>query len=287
MLEVKLFAPRLRFIIMRIVVLTGDQPRHIFFANSLVREAGSVAAIFSEGKAFNPAAGEPAREKNRANLPREEAALWEWHLSLGRKEEERFFGTHRQFVVSSQSFYPVPKGEINNPEWVLEIAHKKPDAIAVYGTSLLRGPIIALAPGRIINMHLGLSPYYRGSGTNLWPLANGEPEYVGATIHLIDQGIDTGAVIHQGRPDIEIGDNHHGIGNKTIVAGTRLMVRAIQECAAGTLRPIPQTGRGKLYQRKDFTADTIRRIKSQFENGLIERYCGRKHEAMSRVPIVS
>ena len=49
---------------------------------------------------------------------------------------------------------------------------------------------------KFLNVHLGLSPYYRGSGTNVWPLINTEPDMVGATL-CIDAGIDNGEIIHQ------------------------------------------------------------------------------------------
>ena len=58
-----------------------------------------------------------------------------------------------------------------------------PDVVLVCGTGILREELINLFPGHIINIHLGLSPYYRGAGTNFWPLVNREPEYLGATIH--------------------------------------------------------------------------------------------------------
>ena len=45
-----------------------------------------------------------------------------------------------------------------------------PDVVLVFGTGLLKAPLIGAFPGRIINIHLGLSPYYRGAGTNFWPL---------------------------------------------------------------------------------------------------------------------
>jgi methionyl-tRNA formyltransferase len=61
-----------------------------------------------------------------------------------------------------------------------------------------------------------LSPYYRGSGTNFFPFVNNEPEYVGATFMYIDEGIDTGEIIHQIRPTIFLGDTIHHVGNRLI-----------------------------------------------------------------------
>ena len=80
------------------------------------------------------------------------------------------------------------------------MAAARPDVVLVFGTGILREPLLSAFDGRIINIHLGLSPYYRGAGTNFWPLVNREPEYVGATIHYLDAGIDTGPIISHARP---------------------------------------------------------------------------------------
>ena len=44
-----------------------------------------------------------------------------------------------------------------------------------------KGKILKEFRSKIINAHLGLSPYYRGSGTNIFPFVNKEIEYVGVT----------------------------------------------------------------------------------------------------------
>ena len=66
-------------------------------------------------------------------------------------------------------------------------------------------------------MHLGLSPYYRGSGTNLFPFVNNEIQYVGATFMLLDRTIDNGRIIHQEQAKVFKNDNIHKIGNRLIL----------------------------------------------------------------------
>lgn len=259
---------------MNLVILTGNQSRHKYFANTLAK-AFPIKAVFSEGKVFNPS-GESSETKN---LTEEEKQLWDWHFGLAKKEEERFFGSNKTFNCSN--VYEVPKGEINSEAWEEKIRSEKPYIIAVYGTSLLKDNIIKLCSERMLNMHLGLSPYYRGSGTNFWPLHNNEPEYVGVTIHRIDPGIDTGPIIHQGRPTIEEKDNQHSIGNKTIEVGTELMVKSIYELIDGTAQFHPQQDKGRLYQRKDFSVKNIPQLKKLMEDGMIPKYVAKN----ARTPI--
>ena len=116
---------------MNIIILTGNQPRHKFFANSICKEF-EVDAIFSEGKVFNPA-GESAENKI---LSPEDEKLWKWHFDLAKEEENNFFGQHHKF--NCKTVLDVPKGEINTQLWFEKISQYKPQIVVVYGTSLLK-----------------------------------------------------------------------------------------------------------------------------------------------------
>ena len=148
----------------------------------------------------------------------------------------------------------------------------RPDVVLVFGTGILREPFLSAFEGRILNIHLGLSPYYRGAGTNFWPLVNREPEYVGATIHYLDAGIDTGPIVSHARPLIEAGDGPHDVGNKTIVAAAQTLLRTAEAHVSGSVRAVPQWGGGRLYQRKDFSADAVRTLYRNFDTGMIGEY---------------
>jgi methionyl-tRNA formyltransferase len=117
-----------------------------------------------------------------------------------------------------------------------------------------------------------LSPYYRGAGTNFWPLVNGEPEYCGATVHFVDEGVDSGPIIEHVRPRIEPGDGPHEIGNKTIVAAVGALRRAALALGRGTVPSMPQGADGRVYRRSDFSADAVRQLYVNFERGMIADY---------------
>jgi methionyl-tRNA formyltransferase len=163
----------------------------------------------------------------------------------------------------------------------------EPQAVLVFGTGLLKQPLIDSFPGRILNIHLGLSPYYRGAGTNFWPLVNGEPEYCGATIHFLDIGVDTGPIIAHVRPDIARGDGPHDIGNRTIIAAARGLADAALALGAGGVNGIEQHGGGRLYRRVDFSADAVRRLYANFEAGMIDTYLRNKEERDTAVVLVT
>ena len=123
-----------------------------------------------------------------------------------------FFQTFIDHVADCS--YPsfLSKGEINSPRYTQAIIDAKLDLLITYGSSLIREPLLSAFEGWFLNVHLGLSPYYRGSGTSYWPLVNREPEYGGTTFMHIDTGVDTGKIIHQIRAKYVRGDTPVQIG---------------------------------------------------------------------------
>lgn len=73
---------------------------------------------------------------------------------------------------------------------------KKVDLIILSGTRILSPKTLSsIEPIRIINIHAGITPKYRGVHGGYWSLANHDRENFGATIHFVDTGVDTGGVI--------------------------------------------------------------------------------------------
>jgi methionyl-tRNA formyltransferase len=55
--------------------------------------------------------------------------------------------------------------------------------------------VIEALPGRIVNCHISLLPWNRGSDPNIWSFIENTPS--GVTIHYINEGLDTGNIICQ------------------------------------------------------------------------------------------
>jgi methionyl-tRNA formyltransferase len=147
-----------------------------------------------------------------------------------------------------------------------------PNLVLVFGTEILRDDMIASFRGNLINLHLGLSPYYRGSGTNFWPLVNREPEYVGATIHYLDAGIDSGPIISHVRPEMRATDGPHDVGNRAILAAAAALTQVALAHARQPVAATPQGRDGRLYLRRHLTADAVRQCYRNFSDGMIADY---------------
>ena len=60
---------------------------------------------------------------------------------------------------------------------------------------IIRKQVIDYLQGKIINLHISLLPWNRGSDPNLWSLLEDTPK--GVTIHYLDEGLDTGDILAQ------------------------------------------------------------------------------------------
>jgi methionyl-tRNA formyltransferase len=261
----------------RAIVLTSTYLRHRFVANRLA-ETLDVVGVWQEEKSFMP-------ERYAAGA--EDEAVIAEHFTARDASEALFFEEHQSLRLRGGARLRMgAPGLVNDADEIAEMSALSPDVVLVFGTGLLGGGIIQRFAGRILNLHLGLSPYYRGAGTNFWPLVNREPEFVGATIHYLDAGIDTGPIIAHARPAVSITDGPHEIGNKAIAAGADALVRATLAHAAGTVASIPQSGKGRLYQRKDFSAEAVRTLRRNFATGMIAEYLANKSERDARLQLV-
>ena len=248
---------------MRAIVLTSALRRHTYVANALARRL-DVACVWREEKTFDPL--------NYAGSD-EDAAVIRRHFADRDASEEAYFAAETSVSAPSRRVGP---GGCNDAAEIEVMQRLDPAVVLVFGTGLLKQPLIDRFAGRIINIHLGLSPYYRGAGTNFWPLVNGEPEYCGATIHFLDAGVDSGPIIAHVRPEMATGDGPHDIGNKTIVAAVRAQADAAMALGAGGVKGIEQSGDGRVYKRADFSAAAVRRLDANFEAGMIGQFLRNK-----------
>lgn len=269
---------------MRVAILTSVETRHCYFVNA-IRAAFPLVAVGYEETGYSPA--DSARCDGLTEAQR---AIVANHFAERSRQEAIFFGAAAEFLCDSPSLrvLEIPPGALNRPPTPAFLQAADADVVVVYGTNLIRSPLLDRFAGRMINMHLGLSPYYRGTASNFYPLFNDEPEYVGATIHLIDAGVDSGSIIHHARPTIEAHDLPHTIGCKAILAGIDKVLLALQEFEQGSMSAIPQwpVANPRLYRRQDFHPLHVVRLYEMIAEGLMPRYVKRAAVVAPRVRLV-
>lgn len=261
----------------RAVLLTGADLRHQFVAARLQATMDLVGIVRT-----------PKRSATR-HIPGdsvEERRVLDSHLAERASVEASLF---------SGATWPRDAGiidagpaEVNSKHVARFVEAAKPDVVLLYGTSIVKPPLLDFYRDRLVNMHLGLSPYYRGSGTNLWPLVDGLPECVGATIHLATAKVDGGPILVQVRPSglLET-DGPHEVGCRAIESGAAVLAESVPAFLNGGLTPSVQVGTGKLCRQADFNAAAVIEVRRRFAGGMIPAYLERQDVRDARFPIIT
>ncbi|ASJ75522.1 formyl transferase [Granulosicoccus antarcticus] len=142
----------------------------------------------------------------------------------------------------------------------------KPDVIVVYGTTIIRSNIFSRARTITLNMHTGLSPWYRGDSTLFWPVYYNEPDKLGVTVHELVESIDGGAIAATARVSYEPGDTEAELFAKGVRAGTQIYIDSVEAALAGTLSCTPQDhSAGREFRWKDRTVAAEHLVKQHLK----------------------
>ncbi len=165
-------------------------------------------------------AGILARAKERA-LPHAHIAPGEYRAKLDNRAEKDFIGQLRAAAV----------------DWVVLAGFMR----------IIKSGFLRTFPDRIVNIHPSLLPAFPGLDAAAQAIEHGA-KITGTTVHLVDQGIDTGAIIAQEAVRIEETDTPETLHKRIQTAEHRLYPQALQDLIAGRIQI---RGRKTFRQRRE------------------------------------
>lgn len=134
----------------------------------------------------------------------------------------------------------------------------QPDAVLMM-TCPFRIPEHALVKPKhgFINFHYGLLPYYRGANPVFEQMKRREPNG-GITVHHVDKGIDTGAVILQQKIPVHPDETFGMHMGRLSMLGAEMVRSLMSMMASGNPLPrIPQDEMKACYYRRPGTGDVL------------------------------
>ena len=131
-------------------------------------------------------------------------------------------------------------------EWLSALERHRVDLLVLAGyLKLVPADVVARYRGRILNVHPALLPAFGGKGmygrrVHQAVLASGARES-GATVHLVDEVYDRGAILGQARVPVLPGDDADSLAARVLEVEHRLLPAAVlAAAAAGHPVPIPE-----------------------------------------------
>jgi methionyl-tRNA formyltransferase len=129
---------------------------------------------------------------------------------------------------------------IASPEFLKVFQELRPDLVVVvaFGQKI-PAEILFGSPYGCINVHGSLLPKYRGAAPIQWSILNGDT-VTGITTMYMDEGWDTGDIIHQSTLAIDPDENLASLYSRLAKLGGELLVKTVADIAAGVAPRIPQ-----------------------------------------------
>jgi folate-dependent phosphoribosylglycinamide formyltransferase PurN len=231
--------PTRKYVADGIVLLTSGGPMAACVANALAEHFGSIIVLEEE-------------REPKWHIIRRRARRLGWVTALGqlgcaallglaaRRTQARIeaiAAAHGLITRLSPSIERRRIGSVNSKACRDVLRALQPRVVAVYGTRIIRRETLKAVSAPFINCHAGINPKYRGQHPGYWALVNGDAQNVGVTIHLVDEGVDTGAVLYQSRVAFAPEDNILTYQWVQIAHALPLLARAVEDALSNGLRP--------------------------------------------------
>jgi hypothetical protein len=156
------------------------------------------------------------------------------------KELGRLFGLGQLTSWWETSGLPIESVPyLNHQDTANVLARLQADFIVRVSGGVLTKEIFSTARIAALNIHHGIASRIRGMWSIPWGIIEGRPDWIGATVHIIDDGIDTGSVLWCGSPQLATGDTGVDLFFRAHVEAVEALIVSIQKLADGW-RPVPE-----------------------------------------------
>lgn len=116
------------------------------------------------------------------------------------------------------------------------IEFHKPDLIVLAGfMRILPSSVVDALSPKIINIHPSLLPAFPGAHAVADALASGA-QVTGATVHIVDNGVDTGPIIRQTEVQIPVGISEDQLHNLIREVEKKQLVEVVRDIAEGRVK---------------------------------------------------
>ena len=121
---------------------------------------------------------------------------------------------------------------------------------------ILKKEVIESSRAPIVNLHISYLPWNRGAHPNFWSFYECTPS--GVSIHLVDEGVDTGAIIYQRYVNFDKEENTFlKTYNKLIIEIEKLFRDNIDELIFKKFIAIPQRRNGSYHSAANLPKEFI------------------------------
>ncbi len=251
---------------MKLLLFSGTHPRHLFINQKVIKHFDETMVILMKREDIIP--------NTPKNLSKNLSNLFSKHFQNRFIIEKKFYGDlDYKNIYKNCKVINVDKQTINSLDVSIEIEKFQADISFIFGVDLILSPVIDRMPKDKINLHLGLSPWYKGSATLFWPFYFLEPQFCGFTFHQIIKNPDAGEIIHQDVPKLSYGETIHEVAANCVLKASNSIDLLFSswkknKCFVGKI----QKTTGRVWRDSDFDPSHLKLIYELFNDSIVDRY---------------
>lgn len=226
---------------MKITVFTSDSLRHTFLINKLFKVCDKLFVV---------------REYSKIKIKR--SNLKKKYFQKVKKQEIKLFGPYNKKFNQEIKILRLKKEKLNSSLMKKNDEYFKSHLYIVFGSSIIKGELLDfLIKKKAINIHMGISPYYRGTDCNFWAIYDDNSDLVGATIHRLSKKIDEGQILYHALSDIKTEPFEYTMS--TVKSAILSLIEKIKDKSIFKIKTINQNKKKliRFSKKKDFNSSSI------------------------------
>lgn len=245
----------------KICLITGDHPRHKFFAEELISTGLVCSWVIEEREELIPA---PPAEINL-----ELKQLFVHHFNERHRIEHSFF--HLDYKNNLIPIYKVDKINLNSENTIKFIKQFNPKLVISYGCHMLDNKFLNSMSADFWNTHGGLSPQYRGTITHFWPSYFLEPQMTGMTLHQTSSHLDAGEIIFQTAAPMIAGDTLHQLAARNVKYYVEQLKCKLLNLNMNKIpKGYKQKNYGRVFKSSDWRPEHLKLIYEVYEDRIVD-----------------
>lgn len=235
---------------MKITLFTSNHKRHIYLINSLKKVCSQLNVILETTTLYH---GSNKTFYNKSKIK-------EIYFKKVRNAESLIFRDNDIKLDKKINIKILQYGDLN---FVKKNDIKKflqSDIYIVFGSSFIKGWLLNyLVKKKAINIHMGVSPYYKGADCNFWALYDNNFDHVGSTVHLLNKNLDGGPILYNAVSEFYPNPFIYSMSTTKSVINSLLYY--ISNKKIHKIKPLKQNKELNIRfsKKKDFTDSAIRK----------------------------
>ena len=241
---------------MKITLFTSNKNRHNYLINLLSEVSDELYVIQECGTIFPGI----VPDHYQASL-----TMKKYFENVNNAQFKLFGNSYVNNKKNNIKILPMLFGDLNQCSMDLLVDFLKSDVYVIFGSSYIKGELVDfLVKQKAINIHAGVSPYYRGTDCNFWALYDNNPHLVGSTIHLLSKGLDSGPILYHAMSDLKINPFEYTMS--TVKSAFHSVAKRIEDGSIFTIKPLNQDKVSEVRYSK----------KSEFNEDVVKEYFEKK-----------